>query len=224
MRTAIRQDPRNAQAHSWLAFALFFSSTFRWFEDPNNSRIEAASFARQAVSIDPDDALSHVVSGLVEASATNDMQAAARAYENALRINPNFAMAYGFLGGNQAILGDFAAARMHLDQALRLSPRDPSAGIWQLLYNIGLFGAERYDEVVSGADEAIRTNPDLAGLYRQRAAALAVLGRMDEAREDIGQVLRLDPGNTIKTIGQTPFWQDVEPFLDALRKAGLPEE
>ncbi len=224
LRTAIRQDPRNAQAHSWLAFALFFSSTFRWFEDPNNSRIEAASFARQAVSIDPDDALSHVVSGLVEASATNDMQAAARAYENALRINPNFAMAYGFLGGNQAILGDFAAARMHLDQALRLSPRDPSAGIWQLLYNIGLFGAERYDEVVSGADEAIRTNPDLAGLYRQRAAALAVLGRMDEAREDIGQVLRLDPGNTIKTIGQTPFWQDVEPFLDALRKAGLPEE
>ena len=224
LRTAIRQDPRNAQAHSWLAYALFLSSAFGWFGDPDISRDEAVSFARQAVSIDPDDALSHVVLGLIEASATNDMQAAARAYERALGINPNFAMAYGFMGGNQAVLGNFAAARTHLDQALRLSPRDPSAGLWQILYNIGLFGAERYDDVVSGADEAIRSNPDFAGLYRQRAAALAKLGRIEEARNDIKQVLRLDPDITIKIMRGTPFWLDVEPFLDALREAGLPEE
>jgi len=224
LRTAIRQDPRNAQAHSWLAFALFFSSTFRWSDNPIFDRDEAFAIARQAVSIDPDDALSHVVSGLVEGSAANDMQAAARAYEKALRINPNFAMAHGFMGGNQAILGDFEAARTHLDQAWRLSPRDPSAGIWQILYNIGLFGAGRYDDVVRGADEAIRINPDFAGLYRQRAAALVMLGRIDEAREDIKQVLRLDPNITIKIMRVSPYWQDIEPFLDALRQAGLPEE
>ncbi|MDP7547799.1 MAG: hypothetical protein QGF20_10935 [Alphaproteobacteria bacterium] len=106
----------------------------------------------------------------------------------------------------------------------RLSPRDPSAGIWQILYNMGLYGAERYDGVVRGADEAIRTNPDFAGLYRQRAAALAKLGREEEARDDIKQVLRLDPGNTIKTMRETPFWQDIESLLDGLRRAGLPEE
>ncbi|MBT4044753.1 MAG: tetratricopeptide repeat protein, partial [Rhodospirillaceae bacterium] len=66
--------------------------------------------------------------------------------------------------------------------------------------------------------------PDFAGLYRQRAAALAMLGRMDEAREDIKQVLRLDPGNSIKIMRETPFWRDIEPFLEGLRKAGLPEE
>ncbi len=224
LRTAIRQDPRNAQAHSWLAYALFFSATFRWSNDPISDRDEVFAIARQAVSIDPDDALSHVVSGLIEASAANDMQAAARAYEKALGINPNFAMAHGFMGGNQAILGDFAAARTHLDMARRLSPRDPSAGLWQVLYNIGLFEAERYDDGVKGADEAIRSNPDFAALYRQRAAALVKLGRMDEARDDIKQVLRLDPGCTLKIMRETPFWRDVEPFLDALRKAGLPEE
>ncbi|MBT4490912.1 MAG: hypothetical protein HOK30_01075 [Rhodospirillaceae bacterium] len=224
LRTAIRQNPRNAQAHSWLAFALFFASAFRWFDDPDLGRDEAVAVARQAVALDPDDALSHVVSGLVDAFVANDMQAGARAYERALQINPNFAMAYGFMGGNQAIIGDFAVARRHFDQAWRLSPRDPSASVWQILYNMGLYGAKRYDDVVRGATEAIGTNPDFAGLYRQRAAALAMLGRMDEAREDIKQVLRLDPGNSIKIMRETPFWRDIEPFLEGLRKAGLPEE
>ncbi len=224
LRTAISQDPRNAQAHSWLAFVLFVSASYGWSDDPVSSRKEAVTLARQAASLDPDDALSHVVSGIVEAAATNDMQAGTQSYEKALRINPNFAMAHGFLGGNQAILGDFEAARTHFDLARRLSPRDPSAGLWQVMYNMGLYGAERYDDVVKGADEAIRTLPDYPALYRQRAAALAKLGRVDKARDDIKQVLRLDPGNTIEIMRKAPFWKDIEPFLDGLRKAGLPEE
>jgi len=225
LRAAIRQDPRNAQAHSWLAFALFTSSAYGWYDDPISGRNEAVAFARRAMSLDPDDALSHVASGLVSFyTTTNGVEAAGRAYEKALKINPNFAMAHGFMGGNQAIRGDFVAARKHLDLAWRLSPRDPSAGMWQILYNIGLYGAERYDDVVRGAGEAIGTNPDYAALYRQRAAALAMLGREEEARDDIDRVLRLDPGNTIKRMRETPYWPNIKPFLEGLRRAGLPEE
>ncbi len=224
LRAAIRQDPRNAQAHSWLAYVLFLSSFYDWSDDPVSDRAEAVVIARQAVSIDTDDALSHVVSGMVTAYTTNEVEGAGQAYEKALRINPNFAMAHGFMGGIQAIRGDFASAREHFDLASRLSPRDPSAGMWRILYNIGLYGAERYDDVVRGADEAIRSNPDHPALYRQRAAALAMLGRDDEARDDIKQVLRLIPDNTIKRVREMPFWPDIEPFLDGLRKAGLLEE
>jgi len=223
LQTAIRQDPRNAQAHSWLAFGHFVHSVYGWSDDPVVSFKEAVADARQAVSLDPDDALSHVMSGLVEGAFKNDVQTAGRAYEEALRINPNFAMAHGFMGGNQAIRGNFAAARIHLDLAGRLSPRDPSAGMWHVFYNIGLYSAGRYDDVIKDTDQAIRTNLDYAALYRQRAAALAMLGREEEARDNINQVLRLDPGATIKRAGEMPFWPDVEPFLDGLRKAGLPE-
>jgi hypothetical protein len=51
-----------------------------------------------------------------------------------------------------------------------------------------------------------------------------MLGRDDEARDDIKQVFRLIPDNTIKRVSEMPFWPDIEPFLDGLRKAGLPEE
>ena len=101
---------------------------------------------------------------------------------------------------------------------------DPSAGMWQSLYNIGLYVAERYDDVVRNASEAIRSNPDYVALYRQPGAALAMLGREDEARHDIKEVLRLVPGNTVKRVRGMPFWLDIEPFLNGLRKAGLPEE
>ncbi len=225
LRSAIRQDPRNAQAHSWLAFALFTSSAYGWYDDPVSDRNEAFALARQAMSLDPDDALSHVVSGLVSFyMTTNGVETAGQAYEKALQINPNFAMAHGFMGGNQAMRGDFAAARKHLDLARQLSPHDPSAGLWQILYNIGLYGAERYEDVVKGAGEAIGTNSDFAGLYRQRAAALAMLGREEEARDDIDQVLRLDPDNTIKRMRETSYWPNIKPFLEGLRRAGLPEE
>ncbi|MBL6952418.1 MAG: adenylate/guanylate cyclase domain-containing protein [Alphaproteobacteria bacterium] len=224
LRTALRQDPRNAQAHSWLAYALFASSSYGWSDDPVSDRDEATVLAREAVSLGPDDALSHVVSGVIASDTPNGVEAARRAFEKALQINPNFAMAHGCMGGCQAILGDFAAARKHLDLAARLSPLDPGAVIWQALYNMGLYGAERYEDVVKGAGEAMRTNPDYPGFYRHRAAALAMLGRIEEARDDIKQVLRLVPGFTIERARHLPFWPDIEPFLNGLRKAGLPEE
>ena len=70
----------------------------------------------------------------------------------------------------------------------------------------------------------MRTNPGYVALYRQRGAALAMLGREEEARRDIEEVLRLVPGNTIKRARELPFWPNIEPFLKGLRKAGLPEE
>ena len=51
-----------------------------------------------------------------------------------------------------------------------------------------------------------------------------MLGREEEARDDVKQVLRLVPGNAIKRVRELPFWPDIEPFLEGLRKAGLPEE
>ena len=46
LRTAIRQDPRNAQAHSWLAYVLFLSSIYDWSDDPVSERAEAVVIAR----------------------------------------------------------------------------------------------------------------------------------------------------------------------------------
>ena len=59
------------------------------------------------------------------------------------------------------------------------------------------------------------------------AANLAQLGRLDEARAEAAEVLRLDPKYTIDGTQRRLFLhkrpEDAEHFFDGLRKAGLPE-
>jgi adenylate cyclase len=60
------------------------------------------------------------------------------------------------------------------------------------------------------------------------AANLAQLGRLDEARAEAAAILRIDPKYTIdgtqRQLALFKRTEDVEHFLDGLRKAGLPEK
>jgi len=55
------------------------------------------------------------------------------------------------------------------------------------------------------------------------ATSLAQLGRTDEARVEIAELLKFQPGASVATIGQQPFrhkWMR-ELHVEGLRKAGL---
>ena len=62
-----------------------------------------------------------------------------------------------------------------------------------------------------------------------KAAACVHVGREDEARAAVGELLRLIPDLTVtamaENMGQVPFARpaDWQRYLDSLRKAGLPE-
>lgn len=60
------------------------------------------------------------------------------------------------------------------------------------------------------------------------AANLAQLGQLDEAHAEAAEILRIDPKYTIdgtqRQLALFKRTEDVERFLDGLRKAGLPEK
>jgi adenylate cyclase len=60
------------------------------------------------------------------------------------------------------------------------------------------------------------------------AANLAQLGRLDEARAAAAEILRIDPKYTIdgtqRQLALFKRTEDIERFLDGLRKAGLPQK
>jgi adenylate cyclase len=68
--------------------------------------------------------------------------------------------------------------------------------------------------------------PDLRGGHLWLAAAYAQLGRVDQARGEAAEVLRIDPKWTIAGSAARlfPFKRsdDTEHVLDGLRKAGSP--
>ena len=119
------------------------------------------------------------------------------------------------------------AGRGHVDQALRLSPRDPIVTLWYGILSIAAFIDERYDEAAEAALSAIRAQPNRHTAYLDLAAAYAGAGNLDQAAEAVATVRRMTPGATIgKAMRSHPFTRpkDRERYIGALRAAGLPEE
>jgi adenylate cyclase len=86
--------------------------------------------------------------------------------------------------------------------------------------------AGRFEDALMFADQGLKRSQSFGPLYLNRAAALAHLGRLQEAQAAIQEVFRLEPDCTIKQIlgvinyDRTP---EGERYLEGLRLAGLPE-
>ena len=77
----------------------------------------------------------------------------------------------------------------------------------------------------SAASRAIQANPRFSPPYWMRAAALANLGRIDDAEAVAQQLLEVQPGFTIGSITSAPFAnrEILDALGNALRLVGLPE-
>ena len=135
-------------------------------------------------------------------------------------------MSWGFRGWTKIWTEQVDESKADIERAIRLSPFDS----WSPLYAIGmafiLTDADRADEALPWAQKAVQDASHWAPCYRMLAAALAHLGRIEEARAVIGQCLELDPALTLSRFAAAaPFkgGPKFDRFLDDLRKAGLPE-
>src|SRR5262245_58687896 len=82
---------------------------------------------------------------------------------------------------------------------------------------------KRYDEAVRWYASRL---PNFQAAHLSLAAAYAQLRRLEEAKAEAAQVLRINPGFTIerhKRVWVHKDPKDLEHCLDGLRKAGLPE-
>jgi adenylate cyclase len=79
---------------------------------------------------------------------------------------------------------------------------------------------------VAAADRLIRFRPDKHFSHRWRAAALAQLGRLDEAKQSLRTALDASPEQFRTYVSQRPPWfrpADHALMVEGLRKAGWTE-
>ena len=153
-------------------------------------------------------------------------------FEQALAIDPNNAAAIASLAntyfieriqgwGNAGIDYD-AKVLGPLDRAITLAPDyDPS---YATKSNY-LAMSQRFDEAVRVADAGLAVNPNNPSLHEARALAETSLGRLDEARSDIQQAIRVSPDdpwrvNFDRQFGSIEFAAGhLEAAIDAYHKA-----
>ena len=218
-------DDRNSQANSLLAMTHWVQSIYRWTDSVEQSNAAAMDAARRAVSLDGGDAMAQAALGIA-LTLEQHHDEAIETLNRAVRLNPNLASAHGWLGLAYTFACDFERGAQAARQALMLSPRDLDKAIWMGSLSFAAFAAGRYEEVLEVTNTMLREKPDLPTALRHRAAALALLDRKAEARQEIERLLSVAPHTTVSQVRRVFSIRDPaveQRWLDGLRKAGLPE-
>ncbi|RWC98342.1 MAG: hypothetical protein EOS57_29695 [Mesorhizobium sp.] len=125
LERAIELDPHFADAHAWLAMSHHFGWAY-WLGAPGRHRSLALAAAQHAVSLDPENAIAHAILGDVLIYDGKPDEGAAE-LTTALRIDPNHADAWAFLGQLKGIRG--IGYRGYRTSAPRHSPQSTSARV-----------------------------------------------------------------------------------------------
>ena len=228
---ALTSDPNNVDALVGLALADVVEGANAFVTDPMAALAAAEAKLIKALSSVPDHARGHMWLGLVEILTKRVAEGIAEC-EHALELDRNLAAAHSYIGLGKIFVGRAEETEAHILEALRLSPRDTLAYIWMTYAGIAKNHLGSYEQAAAQFRRAIEANRNYPVTYFWLAAALAQLGRLDEAHSAVKAGLALNPtfaisraraARTARSDDPTYLAQLV-PILEGMRTAGLPEQ
>jgi TolB-like protein len=198
---------------------------------PSASRDADSSIAlehvERAAALAPYDARVHQIRGFLH-RFRKDTATAAEAYDAALAANRNYANAYAQLGVAMTELGQPERTWSYIERALRLSPRDPSLGIWLGLAASAELMMERYDDAIALYERARNLGLILSRHLVGLGAAHALRGDQAAACKTVTALLEKFPGITLDKVREET-WTANPRYIDsreqcyaALRAVGMP--
>ena len=222
LEKALALEPSYAGAHGLLAWCheiLFVRSGLK-----EENRLAAIRHARAAITDGRDDATALALGAFVTGMVEHDRVTAIEAFERALALSPSSAFTLFLGSGVLAYAGEAERAIEWAERALRISPNDRLAYVPQHIKALAHFLRGRYEEAANHARRAVQANPRFSVSHCVLAAALAELGRREEAKAVAMQVLALEPSFSSSGIcvGLAIVPTLAEPLTKAWREAGLP--
>jgi adenylate cyclase len=215
LRRAIELDPAYARAYAWLSGQMYVLYSVHGRREDLEEELRAA---QKAIELDPLDSVSHQAFGLV-CSQMRQYDLAGIHFDRAVSLNPNDAYASTVRGLWLAFVGRGEEALRSLDAALRRDPFPPT--MYWGCRGAAFLQLRRHAEAL----EAFR-HMDLLHwwIHCYIAACHAHLGRIELAKREASEVLRLKPDFSIADFERSEWWRepsDLEHIEDGMRKAGL---
>jgi adenylate cyclase len=188
---------------------------------PRESLDRAEELAKRAIALADSEWYPHAMLSLVYRFKKQFDKSIASA-QQAVALSPNSAQAHFWLGA--ALYDDerYEEAIPCLKKSLRLSPILPMPQCMHLL--AGAYRSlGRYDEAVAIFKKLIRREPDHLPAHLGLAATYVMVGRMEEARAEAAEVLRIDPQFSVERFAKAmPYKQKmIDQLVESWRKAGL---
>jgi TolB-like protein/class 3 adenylate cyclase/tetratricopeptide (TPR) repeat protein len=231
---ALALDPNSVEAQSRLAGALIVRA------QPKDPAAAAADVQRaeeliaRALATSPGDSLTHRVKGNLLrftrrcAEAIPEFEISFAANRNNPNNLVNLSVCKYLTGGS-----DKEAIAL-TEQAIQLSPRDPSMGGWYGWIGFVHLLQSRVDEAIAWLEKARSLDPKAWNTHRFLAAAYGSKGELERARAELAEAQKLMGSDRYSSVPRcrancdlyTPAlrdrWETV--YFPGIRAAGLPEE
>ena len=231
LRGAAEADPTYARARSRLARCCwqFVAQGFGHRDHPLVG--DMRQVAQEALDLDPLDEDVVMTAGYMLAIPGGDIESGTALVEKAIALNPNNAEALRIGAILYGYMGRIDKAVECQERGDRLNPMDPG-WVGNIGYVTAYFGAGMHDKVIDWTARVLSEVPNFAAALRYRAASLALVGRVDEARHVVQRILTLTQSYTISEVRRhqefdlnSPFKRPgvTESLYRGLRLAGLPE-
>ena len=223
---AIELNPTFSGPYSGSAYIRAYGVNQGWSATPEDNFESALQTAEQAIALDSNDAFARVALGNVRIGR-GELDKAELEFRKAMELNPSSAFAHMYVGH---VLGhQFESAEQgltHLELAIRLSPRDPYTGPTMGRMSVAHFILGNYEQTVEYARKALQFPTTQIRQNAFLVVALTNLGRDDEAKLALQDLLRRDPDFTCSQFSNimpmlTPAF--ITSIIANLHKAGLPE-
>jgi TolB-like protein len=224
-RRALELDRSYAPAMARLGLSQMMRYQRHWIPAAGSEVEEGIRMARQAIAAGGDDPLVLDFAGLTLSVLAGDNDAALSALDQAIVLNPNFALAFGHRALVLAYLNQPEEAISSAEQAIRLSPFDPGMFSFCATLGVAHFAAHRYEVALRWAEEALRENCGTPALRLK----LSLCGYLDRAEEAADCILRFKAAGAevtvaylMSTVGKGAATALVAHLAEGLRKAGVP--
>lgn len=220
---ALAIDPNLARGHMIVAWSYIHSIMSGQEENASEAFELAHQAARRAVALDRSDFWGYGAISFTELFRRQHERAVA-SVDRAIALNPNSADAHALRGTvlNMFDRPDEGLAELQL--AVRHNPHHVD---WYLLgFGRAYYLLGQHDEAVLYLNRLVEASPNMATGRLLSAANLVALGRDEQAREDVANLIKTYPNLTLNQVrSMTPFSREdlLETYLDELRQAGVPD-
>ena len=226
---ALALDPKNVEAMVWTAAVDLIVGTTHFTDDRATLLVASAeATVVKVLSLAPSHAFAHLTLGGVFIN-TNRGAVAIAECERALALDHNSAEAHALIGTAKHVMGRAAETEAHINEALRLSPRDIFAYRWMYFIGVAKLQLGADTEAAVWLRRSIEANRNFPPAHFWFAASLGLVGALDEARTAAKAGLALNPGFTIRRFRATKssdnptFLVGHERACMGMRLAGVPE-
>ena len=226
---AVALDPTNIDALVGAARADVLVGAIFTTEHRAERLAEAEALLIKGISIAPRNYWAHLWLGFIQIQ-TNRASRAIGELEQALSLNRNLGAAHAWMGQAKITMGRAEEAEAHLNEAFRLSPNDAVAFIWTHIRGLTKLHLGADEEAVALFRRSVDASRNYPLNHFYMAAALANLGRLEEAQAEVNAGRALAPNYSIARFlsmaesDNPTYLKQRERILEGLRKAGVPEK